>query len=273
MKLIDCFMYFDEDHLLDVRLHTLFKYVDRFVIVEADIDHAGNERKPKFDIKKFSKFKSKINDILLNDLPRHNSFYKKNWGPAWRRENMQREALERGYQDCDGNDLIMVSDLDEIPNPSKLNQFTNNCKIGCFVQKNFLLKFNLVNVTMPLWYGTRICKKKYLINPQWLREIKAIKRPFYKFYKPKFDKFIFEGGWHFSSVKSPEGIYQKFNSYAEQQFNTKEYKNIDFIKEKIEKREDLFSRDHNFKVIKIDSTFPSYIQENECKFKDFIYSN
>ena len=68
-----------------------------------------------------------------------------------------------------------------------------------FVQKNFLLKLNLINITQPNWYGTRICKKKYLKSPQWIREIKAIKRPFYKFYKPKFDKFIF--GMHFDFRK------------------------------------------------------------------------
>ena len=77
MKIIDCFMYFDEDHLLELRLETLFKFVDKFVIVEANIDHAGNLRKPNFSINNFSKFRDKIHYILITDLPKHNNFYKK----------------------------------------------------------------------------------------------------------------------------------------------------------------------------------------------------
>ncbi|MDC0903565.1 hypothetical protein OAS21_03795 [Pelagibacteraceae bacterium] len=272
MKIIDCFMYFDEDHLLELRLHTLHNYVEKFVIVEADIDHAGNKRFPKFDIKKFSQFRSKIDYFLIKDLPTHNKYYKKNWGPAWRRENLQRDALERGYRDCGQDDLIMISDLDEIPNPTSIQEFTNKDKYGCFVQKNFLLKLNLINITQPNWYGTRICKKKYLKSPQWIREIKAIKRPFYKFYKPKFDKFIFDGGWHFSTVKSPKGIFQKLDSYAEQQFNNEKFKNIETIEKKIDNKEDLFNRNYKYKVLNIDNTFPKYVYENVAKFKDFIYS-
>jgi len=272
MRVIDCFMYFDEDHLLDIRLNTLYNFVDRFVIVEADIDHAGNKRKPNFDINKFSKFESKINYILLKDLPTHNNFYKKNWGPAWRRENLQRNALAKGYQDCDPNDLIMISDLDEIPNPLLISKFSESNKLGCFVQKNFLYKINLINLDQPNWYGTRISKKKYLKSPQWLREIKAIKRPFYKFYKPQFDIFILDGGWHFSSVKTVSDIYKKLNSYAEQQYNNEKYKNLKIIEEKIRNKEDLFGRNYKYRVLNIDNSFPEYINKNLNKFKDYIYN-
>ena len=271
MKIIDCFMYFDEDHLLEIRLETLSKFVDKFVIVEANIDHAGNKREPNFNINNFYKFKDKIQYILLKDLPKHNNFYKKNWGPAWRRENLQRDALAKGYQDCDQNDLIMISDLDEIPNPNSIKNFESTSRIGCFIQKNFLFKLNLINDDEPNWYGTRICRKKDLKSPQWLREIKAIKRPFYKFYKPKFDKFLIDGGWHFSSVKSAKGIYKKLNSYAEQQYNNSDFKNLDTIEKKIKNKEDLFGRKFKYKVINIDASYPKYLLDNIEKYKDFIY--
>ena len=264
-------MYFDEDHLLEIRLNTLFNHVDRFVIVEADIDHAGNKRSPKFNIEKFKKFRSKIKYFLIDNLPTHNKFYKKNWGPSWRRENLQRNALEKGYSDCDPDDLIMISDLDEIPNPNSIKEFTDSDKLGCFVQKDFLFKLNFINKTRPNWFGTRICKKKNLKSPQWIRDIKTRKLPFYKFYKPKFDKFILDGGWHFSSVKTPEDIYQKLDSYAEQKWNNDNYKNLDNIKEKIKLKQDLFNRGYKFKVIKIDKSFPEYLHKNKEKFRDFIY--
>lgn len=273
MKVIDCFMYFDEDHLLEIRLNTLYDFVDKFVIVEANLDHAGNFRKPQFNVENFSKFKKKIEYILVKDLPTHNNFYKKNWGPAWRRENLQRNALSKGYEDCGPEDLIMISDLDEIPNPLKISQFTNKNKYGCFVQKNFLYKFNLLNVDEPKWYGTRICRKKDLRNPQWLREIKARKMPFYKFYKPKFDIFIEDGGWHFSTVKTVAGIYKKLNSYAEQQYNNEKFKNISIIEKKLTNKQDLFDRNYKYKTIKIDKSYPDFILKNKNNFKEFIYEN
>ena len=265
-------MYFDEDLLLKIRLETLHKYVDQFIIVEANLDHAGNEKKPQFDILKFSKYKDKIKYFFIEDLPKHNNFYKKNWGPSWRRENLQRNALSKGYENCDPDDLIMISDLDEIPDPKKIKKFTNNYKYGCFVQKNFLYKINLLNVNEPKWFGTRISKKKYLKSPQWLREIKIIKRPFYKFYKPQFDIFIEDGGWHFSSMKSVENIYKKLNSFAEQQFNNEKFKNLSNIRKKLQNKEDLFDRNYKYETIKIDNSFPSFIFQNQTKLKEFIYN-
>ena len=156
-------------------------------------------------------------------------------------------------------------------NPEKIADFKKENKYGCFVQGNFLFKLNLINTSEPNWYGTRICRKKDLISPQWLREIKCKKLPFYKFYKPKFDKFIEDGGWHFSSIKTAEAIYRKLNSYAEQQWNNKKFKDLEVIKNKIEKKIDLFDRGYDFKVLKIDDTFPKYIKENKDKLKEFIY--
>ena len=271
MKIIDCFNYFDEDLILDIRLATLYNYVDKFIICEATLDHAGNKKKLNFDIKKFRKYENKIKYIIIDDLPKVVKKFKKHWHPAHARDQFQRNSLVRGLSDCDPNDLIMISDLDEIPNPKKISDFKKEDKYACFVQGNFLLKFNLLNTSEPKWYGTRMCRKKDLKSPQWLREIKTKKMPFYKFYKPRFDKFIENGGWHFSSVKNAEGIYKKLNSYSEQQWNNEKFKNMEIIKRKVDQKEDLFDRNYDFKVLKIDNTFPKYINDNREKLKDLIY--
>jgi len=271
MKIIDCFNYFDEDLILDIRLATLFDYVDKFIICEATLDHAGNKKKLNFDIKKFKKYEEKIKYIIIGDLPKVIKKFKKHWHPAHARDQFQRNSLVRGLEDCEPNDLIMISDLDEIPNPEKISDFKKEDKYACFVQSNFLLKFNLLNISEPKWYGTRMCRKKDLKSPQWLREIKTKKMPFYKFYKPKFDKFIYDGGWHFSSVKNADGIYKKLNSYSEQQWNNEKFKNIEVIKRKIAQKKDLFDRNYNFKVLKIDKTFPKYIVDNQKKLTDLLY--
>jgi len=273
MQIIDCFNYFDEDLILDIRLATLCNYVDKFIICEATLDHAGNKKKLNFDIKKFRKYENKIKYIVIDDLPKIVKKFKKHWHPAHARDQFQRNSLVRGLSDCDPNDLIMISDLDEIPNPKKISDFKKEDKYACFVQGNFLLKFNLLNISEPKWYGTRMCRKKDLKSPQWLREIKTKKMPFYKFYKPKFDKFIENGGWHFSSVKNAEGIYKKLNSYSEQQWNNEKFKNMEIIKRKIDQKKDLFDRNYNFKVLQIDNTFPKYICDNKEKLKELIYEN
>ncbi len=273
MKIYDCFQFFNEENVLDLRFNILDEFVDFFVIAESTTDHQGNQKKLNFDIKKFKKYEKKIEYIIIDDLPKVVKKFKKHWHTAHARDQFQRNSLIRGLTDCDPNDLIMISDLDEIPNPEKISDFKKEDKYVCFVQNNYLLKFNLLNTTEPKWYGTRMCRKKDLKSPQWLREIKAKKMPFYKFYKPKFDKFIENGGWHFSSVKSAEGIYEKLNSYSEQQFNNEKFKNMEIIKRKIDQKKDLFDRNYNFKVLKIDNTFPKYIYDNKEKLKELIYES
>ena len=121
-------------YLLEIRLNTLFDYVDRFVIVEASIDPAGNKRTPKFNMSKFKNFSSKIKFLMkiCNAL----NFTKKT-GDRLGRENLQRNALEKGYSD-QPDDLIMISDLDEIPNPKSIKDFRDTDKLGCFVCKIFI---------------------------------------------------------------------------------------------------------------------------------------
>ena len=143
MKLIDCFMYFDEDLVLDIRLNTLNDIVDRFVIVEATTDHEGNQKKLNYYKKNFKKFENKIHYIVDQNLPEQVSFFKKNWRPEWHRENAQRNRLEVGYSDCSDEDMIMISDIDEIPNPKRIKDFDSNYNYGCFMQMNFQSKIKM----------------------------------------------------------------------------------------------------------------------------------
>ncbi len=270
MKIYDCFMYFDEDLILDLRLNTLYNYVDKFVIAEATRDHAGKQKKLNFDLNKFSKFKDKINYLIINDIPVDVESKKKNWNANHWRDQFQRNSLTRGFKSCDENDLIMISDIDEIPNPDKLKEFNIKNKYACFMQKNFQSKLNLLNISDKYWMGTKICQKKYLKSPQWLRDIKTKKRPFWKFYKPKEPQLILEGGWHFSFLKKPKDIIKKIISYSHQEFNKKEFTSEEKIAERIKNNKDLFNRNIQYRKIEIDESFPKYIIENIEKYKSWI---
>ena len=187
MKIFDCFMYCDEDLVLDLRLNFLNDYVDQFVIVESSYTHSGEPRKLLFDINKYLKFKQKINYIVLKDLPSDlfsikkedsentkNSKYILN---AAKRENLQRNIILKGLSSASLNDLIIISDVDEIPNLENNNIKEIKNKIILFKQKFFYYKFNLKLDGFP-WHGSKACKKKHLISPQWLRNIKDKKYPF-----------------------------------------------------------------------------------------------
>tara|TARA_B100000965_G_scaffold217937_1_gene182430 strand:- start:2624 stop:3493 length:870 start_codon:yes stop_codon:yes gene_type:complete len=221
-------MYFDEEIVLDTRLNYLDPYVDYFVIVESCFTHRGDRRKLKFDIKKFEKFKDKLIYKVYEEIPdkietvlesddesTKSGKYIMN---ALHRENGQRNFIKEGIKQAYEEDLILISDVDEIPNLSKINFENINQKIILFKQEMFYYKFNLKLPGIE-WTGTKGCKKKHLINPQWLRNIKDRRYPFYRldvlFSEKKFInvKIINNGGWHFSNIKSAEEIEHKLKSY------------------------------------------------------------
>jgi len=221
-------MYFDEEIVLDTRLNYLDPYVDYFVIVESSFTHRGDRRKLKFDIKKFEKFKNKLIYKVYEEIPdkietvldgdNESTKSGKYIMNALYRENGQRNFIKEGIKQADEEDLILISDVDEIPNLSKINFENIKQKIILFKQEMFYYKFNLKLPGIE-WTGTKGCKKKHLINPQWLRNIKDRRYPFYRldvlFSEKKFInvKIINNGGWHFSNIKSAEEIEHKLKSY------------------------------------------------------------
>jgi beta-1,4-mannosyl-glycoprotein beta-1,4-N-acetylglucosaminyltransferase len=291
MAIYDCFIYFNEDLILDIRLNVLNKYVDKFVIVEATKDHAGNDKKLNFNINNFKKFKKKIIYIIVEDLPAENYLYKKGWHPNHSREHFQRNCISRGLTKASDEDLIIISDLDEIPNLSNLNYFKKEDKFALFRQKYYRYKLNLgipCNKAEKKKYktnyreciGSVVCVKKYLKSPQWIRNMrnKADKYIFrlnkkffslkYLFYNPK---IINDGGWHFGFILPPSLIAQKFKSFSHGELNTKDNTDINIIKSKLKRNIDIINPNLKLKKIKItNEDFPEYIVENKKKFKDFI---
>ena len=260
MKIFDCFLYHDENLILDIRFNTLSKYVDKFVVVESKFDHQGNKKNLNFEIDKFQKFKDKIIYLVIENFPEKLS--------NWERENFQRNYIINGLSSANEDDYILISDADEIPDLSNIKNI-DDFKFTVFEQKMYYYKINLQNKTYPLWYGSRICKKKYLKSPQWIRNQKIKDYPFWKFYKIKWN-IIKDGGWHFSFLMRPEEIRAKINSFAHAEYNNDNYKSLEKIKDSIENKIDLFNRPIDYETQKFDQTFPDYILNNKEKFKSWI---
>ena len=138
------------------------------------------------------------------------------------------------------------------------------------MQKNFQTKINLLNTSDKYWMGTKICQKKYLRSPQWLRNIKTAKPAFWKFFKPRQPQLIYDGGWHFSFLKQPERIAKKIKSYSHSEYNKPEFTDLKKIEERIKNRIDIFDRNYKYEKVDLDSTFPKYILNNLDKYQDWI---
>tara|TARA_B100001123_G_scaffold135243_1_gene156851 strand:+ start:2990 stop:3799 length:810 start_codon:yes stop_codon:yes gene_type:complete len=268
MAIYDCFQFFDEEHILDLRLNILNKFVDFFVFVESTINHQGKPKKLNFDPKKFKKFSNKIIYIVVDDTAE--SIKKPHIGGESLVEQHQRNSIMRGLKNCRDEDLIILSDVDEIPDLNKLNLFKAKNKYAVFSQKMFNYKINLLNETENNWHGSKICLKKDLKSPQWLRNLKFKKYPFWRIDKLRNLQIIENGGWHFAYLQNPEKILNKIKSFSHGEFSKGDFTDLEKIKKKINLGKDIFDRNISYRKVKIDSSFPKYIIDNIEKFEKWI---
>ena len=290
MRIFDCFMYFDEDLILDARLNILDKYVDFFIIVESKYNHKGEKRSLKLDLEKFKKFKNKIKYLVIEDLPNNLEVITgqdfgvtkehKFINNAVKRENFQRNFIKKGLDEAQDEDFILISDLDEIPCLENLNLRSVKEKIIVFKQLMTYYKFNLALPNF-WWHGTKGCLKKNLKSPQWLRNVKSKKYSLLRldilFSEMRYNsiKFIENGGWHFTNIKSAEEIELKFKSYLHHREFELSNINLNDIREIIKNKYAIYDLNVDQRNSKIgngkklinlaDKNLPKYIIENKQK--------
>tara|TARA_B100001121_G_scaffold256031_1_gene233752 strand:- start:2490 stop:3359 length:870 start_codon:yes stop_codon:yes gene_type:complete len=288
-------MYFDEDLLLDIRLNTLNKYVKKFVITEATYTHNGSKKKLNFDINKFSKFKDKIHYIVVDKDPPNilklvpgepeENKEEKLILNGMARDYFQRENLKKGLSDLEDEDLILISDLDEIPNLHSLNNAKIKNNIIIFQQKMFYYKLNLLYENF-VWAGSKGVKFKNFLSPQWLRNIKSKRYSKWRvdilFSRKKYSNlyFIKDGGWHFTCIKTPLELEKKLLNFAHHYEFEKSGLKLKDIKNLISEKRVMY--DHNIdqrgykwsgKTLLKNAdikTLPDYINKNIGKFREWL---
>ena len=290
-------MYFDEEVVLDVRLNTLDKYVDYFVIVESSFTHKGDNKNLMFNHNKFEKFKNKIIYLVYDKQPKGIETVNENDSEdeksrkyilnAALRENGQRNFIQNGLIKAEDNDIILISDVDEIPNFESINLEKIKNQLIFFEQSLFYYKLNRYLPNF-IWYGTKGCKKKYLKSPQWLRNIKNKKFLFWRLdtllsdtkYMNKY--YINSGGWHFSNLKNAEDIEIKLKSYLHHRDYEVEELGLKKINELIKNNQTVYDMfgdkiskkygdDKRKKLEKYEfSNLPEYIKLNKDKLKEWI---
>ena len=279
--------------MMDVRFNVLSQYVSKFIVVESTFSHSGKKKKLNFNIDDYPKFKDKIIYLVIDHEPME----------LIKKENLELDSVSKrlnslkrieqsynymtkGIKDASDDDLIMLSDNDEIPDLSKLNldKIENNFVI--FEQLFFYYKFNLLYDRMS-WYGTKACKKKKLKKFSTLRNIKNKKYPFWRLdtifsdTKQKNVRIVKNGGWHFTNLKTPDELFEKLSNFGHHDEFEKLNITIESLKDKINKKEVFYNHfadkeiknkwSDSYKLKKIDNSFlPKYLNDNHEKFNEWF---
>lgn len=247
----DCFPFLNEIEILELRLHTLSDVVDKFVIVEANRTFSGNPKEyflPRY-WSSLAEFRDKIIYVQVDDMPESQN--------PWTRAFHQKNAIMRGLVECADKDIILVSDLDEIPRPDAIRQLfeDDHCRDLlhsypiAFAQRNF---YYFVNCLDPrTWQGTVAIKFNNLRYPQNLRNLRD-RLPRLRF-----------GGWHFSYIGGPERIIYKLNSYCNTMNNTALNNSPEYILDCIHRGSSAIQVGEKLKqyiFVDVDASFPMYMR-------------
>lgn len=241
MQIIDCFTFYNEIDMLMYRLNTLYDVVDKFVLVEATLTHRGNGKSLYFKENKemFGRFLDKIIHVIddgLNPNPVVNPTREMN-DDVWKNENHQRNSIQDGVKQLslNENDILIISDVDEIPNPNILRMLREkNMKIDHICLSQDMYYYNLTTLNYSKWFASKIVSYSYYVNvlnysPQLCRTVMT-------------KKCIENGGWHLSYFGDAQFIQNKLKEFAHQEFNHEKYTDVREIEKHIQNKEDLFSR-------------------------------
>ena len=294
MKIFDCTTFHSEHLMMDVRFNVLNEYVHKFIVTESTFSHSGKRKKLNFDINNYPKFKDKIIYVIIDKEP--NDIIKIEnkllTAPEKRSNSLKRIELSYNYMMnaldiALDNDLIILSDNDEIPNLESKKFKNSNKDIFIFKQLFFYYKFNLF-YDLVSWHGSKAAKKKTLLPMSWLRNLKNKKYPFWRldtFFKN--NKYINldiinDGGWHFTNLMTPEKLYEKLTNFGHHDEFELSGLTVNDLKKKIKEKTVFWNHfvdkkqykdrwTYDYKLKKIDNKFlPSYLVSNQEKFKEWF---
>jgi beta-1,4-mannosyl-glycoprotein beta-1,4-N-acetylglucosaminyltransferase len=293
MKIYDCTTFYSEKMMLDLRFNILNEDVHKFIIVESSFSHSGKKKKYNFDINDYPKFKDKIIYLqienepidLYTDIERiKNPIYQRL--NSIKRIEQSYDYMMEGIVNSKDEDLIMISDNDEIPNLNSDKFKKSNKKFFIFKQLLFYYKFNLFHDLMP-WFGSKACKKRYLKSFSDLRNLKNKKYPFWRI-DAHFSKLkevnvdiIDDGGWHFTNIKTPEDLYIKMKNFGHHDEFDLSNLSVDDLRKKIndgvvfynhssdKTSEDKWRNNYKLKVVE-NHILPNYLVKNKNNYKDWF---
>ena len=293
MKVFDCTAYFDEELMMDIRFNILNNHVSKFIVVESRYSHSGKKKKLNFNLKRFSEFKHKILYLVIEDEPKNLLEIKNNDSDSAikrlnsiKRLEQARNYMMEGLKDASEDDIVLLSDSDEIPNLDVCDIKNIGNDIYIFEQKMFNYKFNLYYDLIP-WFGTRACKIKNLKSFAWLKDLKIKKYPYWRIdvlfsdLKSNKVKIIKNAGWHFNNLLTAEKLYNKLinqghhNEFDDSGITLENLKakienRLAFYNHKADKKDnDKYNFEYKLKKIS-DDQLPRYLVENKEKYQKWF---
>ena len=267
MKIYDCFTFFNELDLLEIRLQELYDTVDYFVIAEANMSHSGNPREYCLlaNWERFKPWHDKIRYFQIDDFPVTNN--------SWVREKFQRVALQRGLTDMAPEDLIIISDLDEIPRADIIDLIKvdkNNYERYVLRVPLFRYKFNFLKWYQPVINQQMIVTRAHVFtNPEKERDYTHAWLP------PAPDVVYLEhAGWHFSYLGNDSNAVHKLQKFAHTEQNVPEIVDMFSIDRMIQNKCGPNPADvEKFEYVILDDYFPKCIVDNQERYKDLIIPN
>lgn len=281
----DTFLFFNELELLEVRLHELDAVVDRFVLVESRRTHSNQPKNLVFQENRhrFEKYADKIIHVIVDDTP--------DTKDSWIIEGHDRRAIDRGLKNCRPDDLILMSDLDEIPRAEAVREACARLVFGDSVLartwsrllrhplavnhlRNPFKKYHpLVTVfEQRLYYYFLDCQCD---DPAWWPGTRMV---FFRDYTSAYDlrrwsgRRVRDAGWHFSYMGGVERIRQKLAAYAHQEFNRAEFTDPNRIAQLIGQGRDILGDGKPLRWVKLDDSYPRLIRENPGRFASWLGS-
>lgn len=269
MKVFDCFTFFNELDLLEIRLNYLNDVVDYFVLVEADKTHSGKPKPYHYEENKemFKDFNHKIIHVKAEfDIENLNFEPATEYNPDddyWKLENRQRNHIVNGLNDAKDNDIIIISDVDEIPHKDLIPLYKPDKAFRPKVSIQRLSYYYMNYVFDYKWYGSVFTRKSFLdkTTPQ---KIRGAKNTYHTF------KGIKCGGWHFSYLGGIDSIITKLRSFAHSEYSGGEYVEKDFIKNRVLNGKSLFD---NNKLKLSNEELPDYIEKNKEKYRKYFITD
>ena len=254
MKIIDGFTFYNELDMLYYRLSVLDDVVDYFIIVEATKTHAGKDKPLFFEDNKhlYEKFMHKIIHIVDEELIVPDTTKNE----QWYNEIHQRDEIKKGLEILDlilsSDDLLLISDLDEIPDPNNLKEIKqNNLKVDfrAFEMDFYYYNLNCI-IQNEKWHSARIINyglfKQNNISCNDVRMGTAI-------------GVIKKGGWHLSYFGDSKFIKNKLENFAHQEFNNEKYTNIDMIGNCVDNYYNIFEQKKCNRYVKIPISENNYL--------------
>jgi beta-1,4-mannosyl-glycoprotein beta-1,4-N-acetylglucosaminyltransferase len=242
--------------------------VDRFVLVEATRDHAGRDKPLHFAANKerFAKLLPKIIHVVVDDMPA---------GPdPWKRENHQRRAIQRGLEGCKSDDLILVSDLDEVPRPETLAKSLATRGLSFFMQDYHCYFINCRARGNPKWPGSALLRYANLKDAQWVRNLRSNEPTWLRRVLPPHLGRIDDGGWHFGYLGGVDAIIRKIESAAHNEFNREALKTPERILARMEQGLDLFldgDQALRYGFTELDESYPQYLRDNRDRYRHLLH--